>query len=60
MFVRILVLVAFNLIRMAKDAAGKYKFKRLDMSKSAARDKVSRALTNDELDYIFDTDGFFL
>ncbi|MEG1256390.1 DEAD/DEAH box helicase family protein [Clostridium sp.] len=48
-----------QLIRMGKDAAGKNKFKRLDMSKSAIRDKVSHAMTIDELDHIFDTDGFF-
>lgn len=28
------------------------------MSKSAVRDKVSHAMSNDELDHIFDTDGF--
>lgn len=48
-----------QLIRMGKDAAGKNRFKRLDMSKSAIRDKVSHAMTTDELDHIFDTDGFF-
>lgn len=48
-----------QLIRMSKDAAGKNRFKRLDMSKSAIRDKVSHAMTIDELDHIFDTDGFF-
>lgn len=49
-----------QLIRMGKDTAGKNRFKRLDMSKSAIRDKVSHAITNDELDHIFDTDGFFM
>lgn len=49
-----------QLIRMGKDAAGKNRFKRLDMSKSAIRDKVSHATTNDELDHIFDIDGFFM
>lgn len=49
-----------QLIRMGKDAAGKNRFKRLDMSKSAIRDKVSHAMSNDELDHIFDTDGFFM
>jgi len=49
-----------QLIRMSKDAARNNKFKRLDMSKSAIRDKVSSAMTNDELDHIFDTDGFFM
>lgn len=48
-----------QLIRMSKDAAGKNRFKRLDMSKSATRDKVSHAMIIDELDHIFDTDGFF-
>ena len=49
-----------QLIRMGKDAVGKNRFKRLDMSKSAVRDKVSHAMTNDELDHIFDVDGFFM
>ena len=42
---------------MSKDAAGKHKFKRLDMSKTAIREKVSHAINTDELDHIFDTDG---
>ena len=46
-----------QLIRMSKDAAGNHKFKRLDMSKTAVRDKVSHAINTDELDQIFDTDG---
>lgn len=49
-----------QLIRKGKDVAGHDRFKRLDMAKSAVRDKVSRAMTNDELDHIFDTDGFFM
>ena len=49
-----------QLIRMAKDISGKNRFKRLDMSMSAVRDKVSRAINNDELAHIFDTDGFFM
>ena len=49
-----------QLIRMAKDISGKNRFKRLDMSMSAVRDKVSKAINNDELDHIFDTDGFFM
>lgn len=49
-----------QLIRMAKDISGKNRFKRLDMSMSAVRDKISRAINNDELDHIFDTDGFFM
>lgn len=47
-----------QLIRMGKDAAKNRHFKRLDMSKSAIRDKVSRAMNNDELDHIFEVDGF--
>lgn len=46
-----------QLIRMSKDAAGNHKFKRLDMSKTAVRDKVSHAINTDELNHIFDTDG---
>ena len=49
-----------ELIRMGKDGAGHQRFKRLDMARSAIRDKVSRAMTNDELDHIFDTDGTFM
>ena len=49
-----------QLIRMSKDISGKNRFKRLDMSMSAVRDKVLRAINNDELDHIFDTDGFFM
>lgn len=33
--------------------------KRLDMSRSAVRDRVSHAMSNDELDHIFDENGFF-
>lgn len=46
-----------QLIRMIKDAAGKNQFKRLDMYRTATRDKVSHAINTDELDHIFDTDG---
>lgn len=49
-----------QLIRMVKDAVGNNRFKRLDMAMSAVRDKVSRAMTNDELDHIFERDGFFV
>lgn len=35
------------------------KIKRLDMSRGAVRDRVSFAMSNDELDHIFDEDGFF-
>ena len=46
-----------QLIRMSRGVSGNYKFKRLDMSKTAIRDKVSHAINTDELDHIFDTDG---
>ena len=46
-----------QLIRMSKDAAGKNQFKRLDMYRTAIRDKGSHAINTDELDHIFDTDG---
>lgn len=48
-----------ELIRTGKDAAGKSRFKRLDMAKGAIRNKVLAAMNNDELDHIFDTDGVF-
>ena len=47
-------------IRQMKQASGTYKYKRLDMSKSAVRDKVSHAQTSEELNHLFDTDGFFV
>ena len=46
-----------QLIRMSKDAIGKIQFKRLDMYRTAIRDKVAHAINNDELDHIFDTYG---
>ena len=49
-----------QLIREMKDAAGNKRYKRLDMSKSSVRDKVLYAITSDEIDHIFDTDGFFM
>lgn len=49
-----------QIIRQSKDIPGINKFKRLDMSRSAVRDKVSRATTNDEIDHLFETDGFFM
>lgn len=48
-----------ELIRMGKDGIGHQRFKRLDMARSAIRDKVSHATTNDELDHIFDIDGTY-
>ena len=49
-----------QLIRMYKDAARNNRFKRLDMYKTAVREKVIHAVNTDELDHIFDTDGFFI
>ena len=48
-----------QLIRMAKDASGHKHFRRLDMAKGLIRDKVMHAMTNEELNHIFDTDGTF-
>ena len=42
-----------------KDAAGKDRFKRLDLSKGATRDKITHATTPEELNHLFDTDGYF-
>lgn len=49
-----------ELIRMGKDGVVHQRFKRLNMAKSAIRDKVAHAITNEELDHIFDTDGTFM
>ncbi len=49
-----------QLIRVGKDAIGKKRFMRLDMAKSAVREEVLRARTNEELDHIFEKDGFFM
>lgn len=48
-----------QLIRAAKDAGGKNRFKRLDMARGEVRKKVIAAINTDELDHIFDTDGVF-
>ncbi len=48
-----------QLIHMAKDAAGKNSFIRLDLSKGAIRDKIRTAHNDDELNHIFQTDGVF-
>ena len=47
-----------QLIRKAK-YGGKDRFKRLDFSKGEIRQKVLAMQTSDELDHLFDTDGFF-
>ena len=48
-----------QLIRMEKDASGKNRCKRLDMTTGLVRQKVLSAINNDELDHIFDTEGKF-
>lgn len=48
-----------QLIRKESDAAGRTRFKRLDMSKGQVRQRVLHATSNDELDHIFDQDGIF-
>jgi len=49
-----------QLIRMKQDSLGNERPYRLDMSKSSVRDKVMRCINNDELNHIFETDGFFM
>lgn len=49
-----------QLIRKEKDhITGKDKFRRLDMSKGAIRDKVSQCINSDQLKLVFDNDGFY-
>ena len=48
-----------QLIRMQRDSVGQERAFRLDMSKSSVRDKVSRCASNDELNHVFESDGFF-
>lgn len=48
-----------QLIRVGKDAAGKDRFKRLNLANGSIRNKVLAAINTDELDHIFDTDGVF-
>ena len=48
-----------QLIRMQCDSVGRERAFRLDMSRSSIRDKVSRCASNDELNHIFESDGFF-
>ena len=49
-----------QLIRMKRDALGKERPYRLDLSKSLVRDKVSHCASNEELNHIFDSEGFFI
>lgn len=48
-----------QLIRMQRDSVGRERAFRLDMSKSSVRDKVLRCAGNDELNHIFESEGFF-
>lgn len=48
-----------ELIRKIKDSAKNEHFLRLDLSMSAVRDKVSKAMNDEELNHIFDTEGKF-
>lgn len=48
-----------QLIRIQRDSVGKERAFRLDMSRSFIRDKVSRCTSSEELNHIFDSDGFF-
>jgi len=49
-----------QLIRMKQDSTGKERAYRLDMSKSSVRDKVSHCASIEELNHLFDSDGFFM
>ena len=49
-----------QLIRMKQDSRGVERPFRLDMSRSIVRDKVSSCINNEELNHIFETDGFFM
>lgn len=46
-----------QLIHKIAGAGSKNRFVRLDLTDIAVRDKVLRAVSNEELDHIFDTDG---
>ena len=48
-----------QLIREDRDAAGRKRFKRLDMGKGMIRNSVLHATSNDELDHLFDLYGIF-
>ena len=48
-----------QLIHKSNDAVGNCRFKRLELTDITVREKVSKAMTNDELDHIFITDGIF-
>lgn len=46
-----------QLIRKSSDAGGVSHFRRLDLTDLTTREKVLRAMTNEEIDHLFDTDG---
>jgi len=46
-----------QLIHKTTDVGGNNKFVRLDLTDIAVREKVLKAMSNEELDHIFDTDG---
>lgn len=48
-----------QLIHKSTDAGGTSRFRRLDLTDLTVREKVLRAVSSDELDHIFDTDGTF-
>ena len=48
-----------QLIHKASDAGGNNRFIRLDLTDIIVREKVLHAMSNEELDHIFETDGFF-
>ena len=47
-----------QLIRKSKDIGGKDRFVRLELTQSAVSKEVRQAMTNDELDHIFERFGF--
>ena len=49
-----------ELIRQRTDAAGKKRFLRLNMAKGMVREKVLHAMSSEELNHVFETDGYFM
>lgn len=49
-----------ELIRIGSGIGESNRFKRLDLSRSKIQNLITRTTTNEELDYIFDTDGYYL
>lgn len=49
-----------ELIRQRTDTAGKKRFLRLNMAKGMVREKVLHAMSSEELNHIFETDGYFM